>query len=96
MQLLQSQSNKSNIGQSQRLHKLARRLQCRLRSSLAVPLQGIMAVHAPYLHTFNTASDVTRSSQPQIVQQTMMQTFTGMLYIFSAPHEGTTLSVMGR
>ena len=40
-------------------------------------VQGVVAVAAPFLYTFDITSEAVKSSQRQVVQQTVMHTFIG-------------------
>ena len=42
-------------------------------------LQGLMAIRAPFLYTFDGRPEALKSGQRQVVQQTVMHTFAGQL-----------------
>ena len=49
------------------------------RASMAVghALQGLIAIRAPFLYTFDGRPEALKSGQRQVVQQAVMHTFVG-------------------
>lgn len=43
-------------------------------------MQGVVAVHAPFLYTFGDAAQALKATRPQVVQQSVMQTFIGSIW----------------
>ncbi len=69
----------THMSYSSKLHTVFQR--ARWQQAVASPdvfcVQGVVAVAAPFLYTFDITSQTIKSSQRQVVQQTVMHTFTG-------------------